>query len=176
MQNANNIESEHKRPKIDLFIDEFQNYVTPAVGEIVAEARAYGVRLTVATQLVGQDMSKALEQLILTNTDTKVIGWSSIENRAAMSKQFGMSAEDLETPKRTFWARIADGSPFKTRTSSRLAGQNNAMTDEQWKTVLKHQKKYYRAFEKPSQATAAPPKDDEPITTSDKKFKPKFDL
>lgn len=176
MQNANAIEKEHHRPKIDLFIDEFQNYITPAVGEIVAEARAYGVRLTIATQLVGQDMSKALEQLILTNTDTKVIGWSSIENRSAMSKQFGMSAEDLETPKRTFWARIADGSPFKTRTSSRLAGQNNAMTDEQWKRVLKHQKKYYRAFEKPSQATAAPPKDDEPITTSDKKFKPKFDL
>jgi hypothetical protein len=176
MQNANNIEEEHKRPKIDLFIDEFQNYITPAVGEIVAEARAYGVRLTVATQLVGQDMSTSLEKLILTNTDTKIIGWSSIENRSIMGKQFGMKPEDLETKKRTFWARIANGSPFKTKTSSRLAGQNNAMTKDEWRDILQHQKQYYRTFEKPKQQTEAPPPDIDQEQYFDRKYKPKIDL
>lgn len=176
MQNANAIEKEHQRPKIDLFIDEFQNYITPAIGEIVAEARAYGVRLTVATQLVGQDMSSSLEKLILTNTDTKIIGWSSIENRAIMGKQFGMKPEDLETKKRTFWARIANGSPFKTKTTSRLAGQNNAMTAAEWRQVLNHQKQYYKEFEKPQQQTEAPPPDIDQKQSFDKKYKPKFDL
>lgn len=176
MYNANSIEDEHKRPKIDLFIDEFQNYITPAVGEIVAEARAYGIRLYVATQLVGQDMSKALENLILTNTDTKIVGWSSIENRAVMARQFGMTADQLETSKHTFWVRIANGKPFKVKSSSLFAGNNNAMTDDEWATMLEHQKQYYRHKIQPKESTEAPPKDFDANNEFTQQFKPKFDL
>lgn len=180
MRNASNIENEKHRPQVDMFIDEFQNYITPAVGEIVAEARAYGVRLTVATQLIGQGMEKTLERLILTNTDTKIIGWSSQENRQAMSGQFGMKADELETHKRTFWVKIADGSPLKVKTSSRLAGHANAMSDEQWEQVKAYQSKYYRKptthEPKPSGTVPEPPQDDTAPTPQSQKVKLKLDL
>lgn len=181
MRNAQNIENPKYRPQIDLFIDEFQNYITPAVGEIVAEARAYGVRLTVATQLIGQGMEKSLERLILTNTDTKIIGWSSIENREAMSKQFGRTAKELEVKKRKFWVKIADGTPLKVKTSIRLVGDNNAMTAEQWERVKEYQAKYYRPIIKKEKPKAMgtipePPQDDKEPTPTNQKFKMKMDL
>ena len=181
MRNAQNIDNPKYRPQIDLFIDEFQNYITPAVGEIVAEARAYGVRLTVATQLIGQGMEKSLERLILTNTDTKIIGWSSIENREAMSKQFGRTAKELEVKKRKFWVKIADGTPLKVKTSIRLVGDNNAMTAEQWERVKEYQEKYYRPIvrkEKPKAVGTIPepPQDDKEPTPTNQKFKMKMDL
>jgi hypothetical protein len=181
MRNAQNIDNPKKRPQIDLFIDEFQNYITPAVGEIVAEARAYGVRLTVATQLIGQGMEKSLERLILTNTDTKIIGWSSIENREAMSKQFGRTAKELEVKKRNFWVKIADGTPLKVKTSIRLVGDNNAMTAEQWERVKEYQAKYYRTVVKKEKTKAGgtipePPQDDKEPTQTNQKFKMKMDL
>jgi hypothetical protein len=181
MRNAQNIDNPKYRPQIDLFIDEFQNYITPAVGEIVAEARAYGVRLTVATQLIGQGMEKSLERLILTNTDTKIIGWSSIENREAMSKQFGRTAKELEVKKRKFWVKIADGTPLKVKTSIRLVGDNNAMTAEQWERVKEYQAKYYRPIvkkEKPKTVGTIPepPQDDKEPKQTNQKFKMKMDL
>lgn len=181
MRNAQNIDNPKYRPQIDLFIDEFQNYITPAVGEIVAEARAYGVRLTVATQLIGQGMEKSLERLILTNTDTKIIGWSSIENREVMSKQFGRTAKELEVKKRKFWVKIADGTPLKVKTSIKLVGDNNAMTAEQWERVKEYQAKYYRQPVKKQKPKTEgtipePPQDDKEPKQTNQKFKMKMDL
>ena len=39
-----------KRPGVSLFIDEFQNFVTPDIAELFTEGRKFGVKLTVAHQ------------------------------------------------------------------------------------------------------------------------------
>lgn len=178
MKNATEIEKEKDRPQIDIFIDEFQNFITPAVNEIVAEARAYGVRLTVATQMIGQDMDNKSQKLLMVNTDTKFIGYDNSDvNRQAIYKQYNMKPQDLETEKRTFWVKVANGTPFKIKTKSTLAGQNNAMTSEQWEQVKEYQRKYYR---KPSNADFDPGKTPPPGEGTppppQEKYKSKFNL
>lgn len=181
MKNATEIEDEKKRPQIDIFIDEFQNFITPAVNEIVAEARAYGVRLTVATQMIGQDMDNKSQKLLMVNTDNKFVGYDNSDiNRNAIHDQFGMKAKDLETKKRTFWAKIANGKPFKMKTRSTLAGHNNAMTAREWEEVKEYQKRYYRKPTKLDQAQREtipePPTPDTPTPPPTGKIKPKIDL
>lgn len=178
MKNATEIDKEKERPQIDIFIDEFQNFITPAVNEIVAEARAYGVRLTVATQMIGQDMDSKSQKLLMVNTDNKFIGYDNSDtNRKAISGQFNMTPHDLETEKRTFWVKVADGTPFKVKTRGTLAGQNNAMTSEQWEKVKEYQRRYYtEPAEQKTQDTETPHPNTETPPPPKSKVKPKFDL
>lgn len=102
-----------------------------------------------ATQVVGQGMDRYLESLLLANTDTKLIGWSSIENRQAMSKQFGMTPEELEVPKLEFWVRIENKTPFKIKTLEEFAGNNKDMRPDLFDNMVKmYQSKYYEKIEK----------------------------
>lgn len=43
-----------RRPGVSLYVDEFQNFVTPDVRRLITEGRKYGVRLTIAHQYLGQ--------------------------------------------------------------------------------------------------------------------------
>lgn len=180
MKNATEIDKEKDRPQIDIFIDEFQNFITPAINEIVAEARAYGVRLTVATQMIGQDMDTKSQKLLMVNTDNKFIGYDNSDtNRKAISGQFNMTPHDLETEKRTFWVKVADGTPVKMKTRGTLAGQNNAMTAEQWEKVKEYQKKYYtepKKFNETHGDIPQPPTDETAPPLRETKIKSKFDL
>jgi hypothetical protein len=45
---------EDRRPGVSLFIDEFQNFVSPDIAELFTEGRKFGMRITVAHQFRGQ--------------------------------------------------------------------------------------------------------------------------
>ena len=45
---------DNKRPGVSLYIDEFQEFSTPDIGELFTQGRKYGMRITVAHQFRGQ--------------------------------------------------------------------------------------------------------------------------
>ncbi len=55
--------AEHDRKDFFLYIDEFQNFVTPAIATILSEARKYRLNLIIAHQYMGQ---------LVKNGDTKI--------------------------------------------------------------------------------------------------------
>lgn len=78
---------EAQRVPFHLWIDEFQNFTTDVFGEIVSEARKYGLRLGVAHQTLDQVPSSVLDQII---------------KNAEVLTAFGISFEDADRLKSSF--------------------------------------------------------------------------
>ena len=62
----------HLRVPCHVYLDEFQNLVSPAIEGMLAESRKYGLRLTLANQNLAQ-LPSGLSQSVLTNCGTKII-------------------------------------------------------------------------------------------------------
>lgn len=168
IEKAKAIPNPKYRPQVHLFVDEFQNYITQTVSEVLAEARAYGLHLNMATQIVGQAMDNELEKLVLGNTDVKVLGNSGYENRRHFANYFGMKEQDLEVEQYKFWVRVKDGYPFTLTPSKQFLDNKGSMSQTEWKELLRIQKaRYYRKYIEPKNQTEAEPQS---------KQKAKFDL
>lgn len=86
-----------RRKKTFLFIDEFQNYVTPTVEEIMAESRKYALHMFLANQVVGQNMDAQMRRIILGNTTIKIASHNEPDSLEMMSKQMGnIKAKDFD--------------------------------------------------------------------------------
>ena len=60
-----------RRVPFHIYIDEFQNFTSSSIGAILAEARKYGLSLTLAHQNVGQ-LPEEMAQSVLANTGSKI--------------------------------------------------------------------------------------------------------
>jgi hypothetical protein len=78
-----------------MFIDEFQNYVSASMKEVLAESRKYGLHLTLAQQYVGQEMDTAFKDAILTNTQIKMTGLGSNKTVAPIAKEMGLDESEI---------------------------------------------------------------------------------
>jgi len=72
-----------KRVPVHVLIDECQNFIGKSTETILAEARKYGLHLTLAQQIVGQKMTDELKKIVLGNTDIKIIGKTREDRTAA---------------------------------------------------------------------------------------------
>lgn len=137
---------EKDRTPTHLYVDEFQNYISPTISEILTESRKYGLYLTLAHQTVGQNMETDLNRDILGNTNVKIIGRSSHHNWNAMSKEMGINTGELSGLKNAgeFYATIGNNTPFKINAPKVSLNDKNAMKKEAWSEIVKDQLgKYY---------------------------------
>lgn len=86
----------HRKP-IMLYIDECQNFLTERTDKILAEARKYGLHLTLANQYLNQIDNLRLRSSILANTNVKCCGHTSAKDFETMSKEMGY--ESRKSPK-----------------------------------------------------------------------------
>jgi type IV secretory pathway TraG/TraD family ATPase VirD4 len=84
-----------ERVPVHMFIDEFQNYVSASMKEVLAESRKYGLHLTLAQQYVGQEMDTAFKDAILTNTQIKMTGLGSNKTVAPIAKEMGLDESEI---------------------------------------------------------------------------------
>lgn len=86
---------EARRP-FTLYVDEFQNFTTPSFGELLAEARKYGLGLVLAHQHLGQ-LDDGLRRAVLGNVGTTIAFRVGGEDAETLSSEFApeVSAEDL---------------------------------------------------------------------------------
>lgn len=105
---------ESQRPKTHLFIDEFQNFITPTVEEILTESRKYKLFLTMAHQVVTQLEESKLKDIILSNTNIKIVGKNGIKTLKILSSEIGVKFEDMQGLKvGEFYGKIGNSTAFK---------------------------------------------------------------
>lgn len=90
-----NLQRSERRPFF-LYVDEFQNFATDTFGEILSEARKYGLGLVAAHQYVSQ-IPENISDALFGNTGTLISFRISSEDSLIMQKHFEpmVSAYDL---------------------------------------------------------------------------------
>ncbi len=148
---------QNQRTKTHLFIDEFQNYTTKSIETVLTEARAYKLFLTVAQQLVGQKMDGEFLNIVMGNTNLKVMARSTHENWSKMSEQFNIPTTTLANLKQYhYFVKIGSGTAFEIKGDDKLIDNSNQMSLSQWEQVKKEQIiKYYRPLDQATQEKIA---------------------
>lgn len=146
-----------------LFIDEFHNYVTSSIEQILEETRKFALHLVFANQFIDQIRSPRLKQSILTNTDVKILGRNDSTHMEAFADTFLVPLEQLLRLKEfEFYVKARDRTSFKM-TGRQVTYEQEAMsTPEEQTRLLKQMDPYYTK-----------PKTTPPAITT---LKPRFDL
>jgi hypothetical protein len=74
-----------------LYIDEFQNFITPSIATILSEARKYRISLIIAHQYMGQLSPKGdneIRDAVLGNVGTMLVGRIGIDDAEVLAKEF----------------------------------------------------------------------------------------
>lgn len=143
---------ENRRVSCHLFIDEYQNFVTSSIDEILKEARKYRLHLTLAQQIAGDGMNDDFFKTIKANTAVKLTGANGDDTLKIMAKETGAEMEalkNLSTGKFSLWKRPDVGEtphpPYVVKMPSNTIGEKQSMTAEQWQHTQREQiRGYYR--------------------------------
>ncbi|KPJ85985.1 hypothetical protein AMJ57_01050 [Parcubacteria bacterium SG8_24] len=97
-----------ERKDFFLYIDEFQNFITPSIATILSEARKYRLSLIMAHQYMGQLAPKGdteIRDAVLGNVGTKLVGRIGIDDSEILEKEFTpvFSALDLMNVDKFHW-------------------------------------------------------------------------
>ncbi len=115
------VDTRGELPVFYMYIDEFQNFATPAIGTILSEARKYKLSLTVAHQFIAQ-LDEQIRDAVIGNVGTKISMRIGTTDAEFLEKQFSpvFSAQDLENlPNRTGVASLlVNGVPARPFTVS----------------------------------------------------------
>ena len=142
---------ESQRIPVHLFIDEFQNFITPSIETLLAESRKYAVHLTLAQQFHGQGTSPALRGAILNNTAVKIAGTGEGASLEAIAKiMTGTTKEDLQNLLTgEFFVKTRASGILETALNENLAqhfkvttsfiGYRHAMKPKHWQSVKAYQ-------------------------------------
>ena len=111
---------EDERRNFYLYIDEFQNFITPSISTILSEARKYKLNLILAHQYMGQLVDKKgsteIRDAILGNVGTTLVARVGPEDTDVLAKMYEptFSAYDLmNTGKFTWNAKVIAGNEQK---------------------------------------------------------------
>ena len=102
------ITDKNLRKDFFLYIDEFQNFITPSIATILSEARKYRLGLIIAHQYMGQLSPKGdteIRDAVLGNVGTMLIGRIGIEDGEVLEKEFApvFTALDLVNVEKFSW-------------------------------------------------------------------------
>ena len=82
---------EEQRHDFYLYIDEFQNFITPSIATILSEARKYRLCLNIAHQYIGQlvqDNKTEIRDAVFGNAGTMVCFRIGVDDAETMAKEF----------------------------------------------------------------------------------------
>ena len=103
-----------------VYFDEFQNYVTETLEEILSESRNYKLYVTFAHQTLKQ-MPNKLEDMVLSCTNIKIIGQNSHQNLIEMSKEIQVHIKQLEALKKgEFFLKVGANEAIKIKTTDKF--------------------------------------------------------
>ncbi|MDN5101576.1 type IV secretion system DNA-binding domain-containing protein [Aliarcobacter butzleri] len=140
------------RPKTNLYIDEFQNFITPSIKEILTESRKYGLYLTFANQTVSQVTNATLRDIILSNTNVKILGKSNRKTLEEFEKSMDIKldgAKNLVTGE--FFIKSGNSAAVKIKNSNKYLSSKLDINYETLEIFLQRQiNKYYRPTKEPN--------------------------
>ena len=136
----------NKRVSTHLMIDEASMFLGDSIELILAQARKFHLYLLMATQNNAQ-LPTLIEASILSNTAIKLVGMNSHKNHSIMSKEIGVSMDQLFSlqKKGEFFIKVGNKQARKFRVSDRLFNKNLYASKEKFSAMMQMQlKKYYR--------------------------------
>jgi hypothetical protein len=141
---------EEKRLYTHLYIDEFHNFITPAIEHILIESRKYKLFLTLAHQSISQIKDSSLRDIILDNTNVKIVGKNSNKTLDAINRTLNKKLEDVEKLiAGEFFVQSGDKKLLKIRNTDKLFKGENQISSEKWQEHKEYQLcKYYRKVER----------------------------
>lgn len=135
-----------RRVPVHVFVDECQNYISASIGVLLKEARKYGVHLTLAQQILGDDMSPDLLKAVMGNTAVKITGKNALFTLKKIADETGADLDELQALS-TGYFHIKAGSRkgvVKRMPSHRIKNQG-AISAEAWEAVRDNQaSRFYR--------------------------------
>ncbi|MES2387887.1 MAG: type IV secretory system conjugative DNA transfer family protein [Bacteroidota bacterium] len=102
-----------QRKPLFLFIDEFQNYLSPSIGTIMEESRKFGLHMIIANQNLGQVDDTKLLRTILSNSYTKIIGANGHKALKDFSAEINIPVRQLQgLPKYNFYVKSGNNTAY----------------------------------------------------------------
>lgn len=140
---------EKNRVKTYCHIDEFHNFITPTIEEILTESRKYKLYLTLAHQSISQIRNTALRDIILSNTNIKLIGKNSNKTLEALNGTLNTKLEDVEKlATGEFYLSVGSNDIIKITNSDSLIDGKEDISDAQWDELKEYQlEHYYRSID-----------------------------
>lgn len=138
---------DQRRP-VHCFVDECQNFISPATVSIMEEARKYGLHLTLAQQVAGRGMPAEMLKVVLNNTNVKFAGRT--KDDAVMARVMNVDAQTLASmDPGQFICRSGSRAPFTLNVVKNLLGENNSMDDAAWQAQRPRMAPHYRPTDIP---------------------------
>lgn len=126
------------------YIDEFHNFITSTIEEILTESRKYALYMTLINQSVSQIKNSALRDIILSNTNVKLIGKNSNKTLDAMNNTLNTKLEDVEKlATGEFYLSIGNGDVVKVKNSDALLNDNVNISPSEWSELKHYQLEHY---------------------------------
>lgn len=169
---------ENNRVHTHLFIDEFHNFITPSIEDVLTESRKYKLFLTLAHQSISQISSSKLRDIILSNTNVKIIGKNSNKTLEAMNRTLNEKLENVENLDiGEFYIKAGIKPLIKVKNSDEFLGDKNSISEEEWNESKEYQlKHYYRDIKVINDAEEVDKKIDEFIAAILSKNKSYFEM
>lgn len=141
--------AEERRAATHLFIDECQLYVSKSIEEILTEARKYRLYLTLASQILGQNMDTQLKNILLSNTNIKMTGKNALATLKTISGETGALLEDLQSLNTgEFHVKAGIRPSVRIKMPGHLLGSKHASSPQAWQSVKESQlARYYRPID-----------------------------
>jgi hypothetical protein len=119
-----------ERKPVFMFIDECQYFLSPSVKEILTGARKFGLHLILAQQVIGQDMTGAIEQIVMGNTAVKITGSNEHKSLEQFAQNTGADLQALlKLENFSFYLHnrkdMQNRKPFLMKSPPFLANTNN---------------------------------------------------
>lgn len=126
------------------YIDEFHNFITPTIEEVLTESRKYALYMTLINQSVSQIKNSALRDIILSNTNVKLIGKNSNKTLDAMNNTLNTKLEDVEKlATGEFYLSIGNGDVVKVKNSDTLLNGSVNISPSEWSELRHYQLEHY---------------------------------
>jgi hypothetical protein len=120
------------------YIDEFQNFVSEDIEKALTQLRKYGLHLVLANQYVGQNIDTQLQKALF-SSGVKIIGKNEIKTAKSAGGEIDVKYDEIKNLKvGEFFIQNGSYSALKIKVPTILLGNNNAMTNEEWQQVEKH--------------------------------------
>ena len=141
---------EKVRPHTYLYIDEFHNFITPTIKEILTESRKYKLFLTLAHQSISQLNETNLKDIVLENTNVKIIGKCASKTLKLVNDSLNVKLKDLDKLlPGEFNLKFGNIDVIKIYNTKRLLDDNEYISEEQWEEYKQYQlDNYYRDLQK----------------------------
>ncbi len=141
-----------QRAMTHCFLDEFQNFTSSDISEVLSESRKYKLFLCLSHQYLGQIESNSLKGSILSNCELKIVGMNSSSHLTAMARELNIDVKELFKLNSIgqFYLKRNVAEAFKFQASSYLVDMKTTKKQQsQWEQCLSSQlDKYYIPIDK----------------------------